>query len=160
MKNINRILVPVDFSVCARAALDAALYMAERHDAAVELLHVYEPPFDLGNVPIQVPGSPPQPIGDYIRFQVRQNLDNLLEDVKDGKVVVKGRLVTGRVEQEVARIANEEDFDLIVMGTHGRRGVARFFLGSVAERILREAPCPVLTVRANEDEVAQEEADG
>lgn len=151
MLAIKRILVPVDFSDCSQKALDYALSFADRFDARIELIHVYEPPFDLGDVPVQVGDAPPQPIGDYIRFQVKEHLDRMLATCPDG-IAISGKMVTGRVDHEVVRIAEESDADLIIMGTHGRTGLSRFFLGSVAERVLRRATCPVLTVRLPESE--------
>lgn len=151
MLAIKRILVPIDFSYCARHALDYALSFARRFEADIDLLHVYEPPFDLGDMPVQIANGPPQPIGEYIRAQVDQNLQALLASCPDD-VKVTSHLITGQVEHEVVRIAEQVGADLIIMGTHGRTGLSRFFLGSVAERVLRHASCPVLTVRASDEE--------
>ncbi|MFN3200796.1 MAG: universal stress protein [Bradymonadia bacterium] len=151
MLSIKRILVPIDFSACSQHALDYALTFAERFEARVDLLHVYEPPFDLGDVPVQVGDAPPLPISEYIRVQVRNNLEVMLDQCPE-HIQVTSHLITGRVDHEVVELAERESIDLIIMGTHGRTGLSRFFLGSVAERVLRRANCPVLTVRHPEED--------
>jgi nucleotide-binding universal stress UspA family protein len=154
MVSFSKILVPVDFGGGSRTAVEHAIGLAERFDAQVTLLHVHVPPYYVGDVPVTVAGANPQPLADYIRTQAQSELDALLEDVRGahGSVSIQGALTGGRVEKEVVRIADEEKYDLVVMGTHGRSGLNHFLLGSVAEQVLRKAPCPVMVVRQAEDE--------
>jgi nucleotide-binding universal stress UspA family protein len=151
MHRLAKILVAVDFTPGSREALDYAVFLAERFEAGVEVVHVHLPPDYVGDVPVTLPGERPQALGDYIKSHAQADLDALLE-ARGDTVQLSGRLVAGRVEQELVRIATEESFDLIVMGTHGRSGLSHFLLGSVAEQVVRHAPCPVVTLRTESDE--------
>lgn len=148
MKELNRILVPVDFSDCSRAALDHAISLAQKFDASVEVFHVYEPPYYVGDVLLQMPGDQSVTMGDYIRSQAEKLLDELVESVEGvhDVTLVRG-LVAGVPYQAIVDKAKSNDYDLIVLGTHGRRGLSHLLMGSVAERVLRKAPCPVMVVR-------------
>lgn len=135
------ILCPTDFSDCARAALHLAGSLANVHHARLVLLHVIDVqygPHGYGGVMVEV--RPP----DYPRqmFEALRQLTTPYPEVQ-----VEYLLAEGQPGEEVVRIAREKGCDLIVMGTHGRTGLAHLFLGSVAEEVLRQAPCPVLTVR-------------
>lgn len=132
MTALRTILVPVDGSLPSLAALDLALALAVDYDATVELLHVIPPPDTL--VPIETDAS--------LRF-----LDDALDRARD--VIgdrASHRTVVGEPLREIVAAAGG-GFDLIVMGTHGRTGRLHSLLGSVAEGVVRNAPCPVLTVR-------------
>jgi nucleotide-binding universal stress UspA family protein len=82
-----------------------------------------------------------------IRHEAQRRLDALLTKAKKARVPAEGVLVEGEPHREIVRVATSRHADVIVMGTHGRTGLSRFLMGSVATRVLREAPCPVLTVR-------------
>ncbi|MFN8545829.1 MAG: universal stress protein [Candidatus Binatia bacterium] len=137
MDPIGRILVPLDFSPSATFALDWAEEFARRLDAELVLLHVNQP----GAV---LPGS------DLARNEdalARAELDRIAQ-----ALVARGRRARalvrpGSPSEEIVRLAAEERVGLIVMGTHGRSDVAHLLLGSVADRVVRRAACPVLTVR-------------
>jgi glycine betaine transporter len=144
---ISRILVPVDFSAYSERALEYAIALAGRLGASLHLLHVVEDPIATG-----VWGGE----------TVLPNLTELREELVDG---AERQLVTYREAAERAGVpvvstaqvglpaisivdhATSLGVDLIVMGTHGRTGMAHLVMGSVAERVLRQAPCPVLTIR-------------
>lgn len=149
MKAIRRILVPIDFSDCSRDALRYATDLGKRLRAAVHVLHVYQEPAYL-TADLMLAASPrgrSQSVLDYVRDGAQGDLDSFLRQAaKEGVDWVQGRLERGDPYREILRVAEEGPYDLIVMGTHGRRGVSRWILGSVAERVLRHAPCPVVTV--------------
>ncbi len=140
---IGRILVPVDFSECAQTALRYALGLSSQFEAEVTLIHVVEQ--------IVYPGDwmyPPLAMSDFAtekRDQVLQKMASLVNDSN-----VKHVVRVGRAWQEVVEFAKESQADLIVLATHGYTGLKHVLLGSVAEKILRHAPCPVLTVRPDE----------
>jgi nucleotide-binding universal stress UspA family protein len=138
MSVIRTILHPTDFSEPAEAAFSIASVLAREHGARVIVLHVYPPPAFHGEVVDR-------------RHGYEADLWHLLDRYQGtGPAVrVEHRLIEGRAAEEIVRLAEEEGCDLIVMGTHGRRGLARLLLGSVAEAVSRRAPCPVLTVRPN-----------
>jgi len=138
--------VPTDFSKYSQNALVYAVAFAEKFGAELHLLHVVQ---DLALfVPDTVGGSPPVvPPVDQLTAGVREALQRVIRD--NG---LEGRRVCPEVREgtpfhEIIRCARERDVDLIVMGTHGRGAVAHLLMGSVAERVVRTAPCPVLTVR-------------
>lgn len=142
---IGRILVPVDFSACAQTAVRYALGLGSQFDAEVTLIHVVEQ--------IIYPGDwmyPPLAMSDFAaekRDVVLQKMEAL---VKNPSVSVKHVVRVGRPWQEVTDLAKETKTDLIILATHGYTGIKHALLGSVAEKIVRHAPCPVLTVRPDE----------
>lgn len=142
---IKNIVVPVDFSECAQTAVRYALGMAAQFQATVTLVHVVEQ--------IIYPGDwmyPPLAMSDFAaekREQVVKKLEGL---VADPKVSVDYIVRVGRAWQEVIEIAKETSADLLIIATHGYTGLKHVLLGSVAEKIVRHAPCPVLTVRPDE----------
>jgi nucleotide-binding universal stress UspA family protein len=155
MLNVRKILVPVDFSECSGAAVDYAAFLAESFGAQITLLHAWQPPADLGpflgQVAIRDPDSgKDRTLAEFVESQSRRALDGLLERVKAKGVDVEGRLEAGAARKGIIDVSESEGFDLIVMGTHGRTGLAHAVMGSVAEWVVRHAKVPVLTVRADE----------
>jgi universal stress protein A len=145
MPAIQKILVPVDFSEHSREAIRYACDLAERYGAALTLLHV-----------LQLPPPPAGPDGallfeaqsfDALREPLEQQLRLLAQELTARGSTADSRLALGRPASEIVRVAAEGGYDLVVMGTHGRTGLGRALLGSVAERVVRRARCPVLTVR-------------
>lgn len=146
MKPFRKILVPVDFSTHSARAVEVAAELARRYEGSVDLVHVFDPM------------AYPLPDG-YVMF-TRPQLDEMFArfDAELAKYEqtalalgaprVKTHVRQGPCAAEICNFAQEQSFDLIVMGTHGRRGLNRLLLGSVAERVLRMAPCPVLTMTA------------
>lgn len=150
-----KFVVPYDFSVHSRAALFAATDLARRFGGAdLHLVHVIQTPaFAYGYAPYGGAAAPP-PLD---LTAVRERAAEALRDVADGIEGLPGKIEPHVVEaigiaDAIREAAEDLDADLVVMGTHGRSGLAHAFLGSVAERTLRAAPCPVLTVKAKEDE--------
>jgi universal stress protein A len=143
----SRILVPTDFSEPSDAALAYARVLAGKFGASLHVLHVFESPFVAAAV------SPEVLIDDSPAVQAR-----LLEEAKSRlqhRVTATDRtdhaatteIVGGHSARTIVDYATDRKKDLIVMGTHGRSGVAHLLMGSVAEKVVRTAPCPVLTVR-------------
>ena len=149
MPQLENILVPVDFSECSGAALEYALFLARSFDAAVDVLHVWEAPQYLGmEVMVQGPGGMGQSLAQFVQAHAQKELDHLLASLEpQGNVVVRSHLETGEPHDVIIRMAEALEADLLVVGTHGRRGISHLLMGSVAERVVRRAPCPVLTVR-------------
>jgi nucleotide-binding universal stress UspA family protein len=140
----RNILVPVDFSTQSEHALDYAVALAAKLDATVHIFHTVE--FPAFGVPELGVAMTEAMIDDVVKDS-QAALDNLINPRRSlariGRVVLR----TGDARDLILHGCEDVQADLIVMGTHGRRGLRRALLGSVAEAIVRTAPCPVLTVR-------------
>ncbi len=150
MTEIKKILCPIDFSEGAEAALNHAVEFAERFDATVDLLHVYETPsYVRPDLSIWVTAHTSEPLTKYIRAEAEKNMEEFGKGLNPtAKARVEQQLVKhGDPASDIGRIAKEGSYDLIVMGTHGRSGFNHLLMGSVAERVVRQAQCPVMTVR-------------
>ncbi len=135
----RKILFPTDFSTASDAALPQATALARGAGATLIIAHVEEPPLAYGGGELYY--GVPEPNTDALR----QMLDRVIPTDRDVPVV--HRLATGDPASEIVRMALDEDVDMIVMGTHGRTGLSRLLMGSVAEHVVRRAHCPVLSVR-------------
>ena len=133
------ILFPTDFSTASDAALAHAETLAKQAGASRLIVHVEEPPLAYGGGELYY--GLPEPNSERIQ--------KMLEDVRprDPAVPFEHRLTMGDPAGEVVRLAGDEGCEMIVMGTHGRTGLTRLLMGSVAEQIVRRAPCPVLIYR-------------
>ena len=147
---ITRILVPTDFSPHADAALQYAMDLARQWDAAVHLLHVVEDPLAAGVWSSELYTAE---IAELHVNLARDAETRLQTYVSGDAAVVTTEVRRGRAATQILDAAREWGSDLIVMGTHGRTGLAHVVMGSVAEKVVRLAPCPVLTLRG--PEVAQ-----
>lgn len=94
---------------------------------------------------------------EYLERKLAEQLRTLVTEVADDDGRVAGRVVAGSARSTILRELREHRYDLVVMGTHGRTGLSRLFLGSVAEHVVRAAPCPVLIVRCNAPEPGREQ---
>jgi nucleotide-binding universal stress UspA family protein len=146
MSRIRRILHPSDFSRASRMAFTKAVEMAAANRAELLLVHVLAPV-----VPMVGDGylSPQiyEEIETSARTQAQKQLDALATAAKKAGVRAKTLLLGGVAHEQIIRAARSKRPDLIVIGTHGRTGLAKLFLGSVAGRVVSTASCPVLTVR-------------
>lgn len=139
----NRILVPTDFSAGSRLAVDYAVQLARRLGASMHLLHVTEDP--------SIAGMWTEAYVDLAQLRqeretgARHLMDKLRREI--GPADVTDEIATGPVARVITDTAAERGAGLIVMGTHGRTGLAHVLVGSVAEQVMRMAGCPVLTVR-------------
>ena len=137
MFNIQTVLLPVDFADLATTAFDIACALARDYRAELVLTHVVEPAFiSASDGPI--PSGLEEPALERLRA-IRP---------ADSAIAVRHVLATGVPVQEILRVAADTKCDLIVMGTHGRGGLSRMIMGSVAEGVLRKSTCPVVTVRS------------
>ena len=135
MIHVQQILYPTDFSSYSNQAYFHAVALAEKHNASLSILYVYTP--SGGEGPTREDGAD------------RGYWHNQLEQIRpvDPRIAVRHIFLEGDPATEIVRYAAEAGMDLIVMGTHGRTGLERLLMGSVAERVLREAPCSVLVVK-------------
>ena len=150
MITINRILVADDFSEHSDIAIKYATEFARVFEAEVLLCHVVEGATLLSEVPPTGERYFPPNLVEIQEKQSREQLQKRLQDsgIEKGSIHV----IEGKAFLEIVRLAKKEDVDLIIVGTHGRGAIAHVLLGSVAEKIVRKAPCPVLTVREGEHE--------
>ena len=136
---MRKILFPTDFSHTSDAAMPMATSLARDTGATLLVVHIEEPPLAYGGGEMYY--GIPEP--------ATEDLQKMLKKVvpTDPAVPVEHRLVTGDPATVVVDLAEKEGVDMIVMGTHGRTGLTRILMGSVAEAIVRRAPCPVLTYK-------------
>ena len=142
---LKKILCPTDFSEPSLLAIDQASELAKTSSAEIVLIHVVSP----------LPASP-HPGGmhgfdtaTYLQEMLtygRESTQRLIEEKFPEDVPVRSVVLAGNPSEEIVRVAEEEGVDLIVTATHGHTGWRRFLFGSVAERVIRLAPCPVLTI--------------
>jgi nucleotide-binding universal stress UspA family protein len=140
------IVFPTDFSTASDAALVHAAALARQSGGRLLIVHVEEPPLAYGGGELYY--GLPEPSSERIL--------KMLEDVRpaDPAVPFTHRLTMGDPAAEIVRIAGDEDAEMIVLGTHGRTGITRLLMGSVAEAIVRRAPCPVLVYRETAERLA------
>ncbi|ELC7283004.1 universal stress protein [Aeromonas veronii] len=142
MPSIKTLLCPVDFSQMSRAVLDYAVFMAQSHQAQLKLIHVVD----------QLHGFDSYKILHMTAIEIthemeRQARTQLKELVATLPIPATFDIRFGRAADEIIIQAKEDEVELIVMGSHGRSGISHLLVGSVAESVVRHAPCPVLVVR-------------
>ncbi|ATB39966.1 Universal stress protein family [Cystobacter fuscus] len=146
MSTPTRILVPVDLMEGSQAIVGYAIELGRPFNAAIEVLHVWEPPqYVAPDLLVAAPGWTPQPLEKEALAAAKQSLENFVGTLQ-GVGNLTQKLVMGEPSAAVIQVAESGGFNLIVMGTHGRRGLPRLLLGSVAQRVVSRAPCPVLTL--------------
>jgi nucleotide-binding universal stress UspA family protein len=143
----DKILFPTDFSHTGDAALEMASSLARDLRATLFIVHVEEPPTAYGG-------------GNMYYGALDPGIDELkrmLHDIKpaDQQVPCEHHLIAGHPAGTIVQFADSQDVDLIVMGTHGRGGLSRLLMGSVAEAVVRRAPCPVLTYKQPQEKTAK-----
>lgn len=148
--NAPKILFPTDFSHTGDAALELATSLARERGATLLIVHVEEPPAAYGGGEMYY--GMPDPATEDLR--------RMLSEIQptDPAVPHEHHLITGDPAVAIARLAEEQQVDMIVMGTHGRTGLLRLLMGSVAEAVVRRAPCPVLTLKQPRAEAPAEMA--
>lgn len=143
----RRILVPVDFESGAEEVLGTATRWAQTLGASLLVLHVWEPPRLLsGDALYTVPGFDAASLAQVALSEAERHMDRLVTRWKTPGVSMSVRLENGRTFEAILRVAEDEKADLILLGSHGRRGLSRFILGSVAHAVLSRSTLPVLTV--------------
>jgi len=147
MIRMSKILYPTDFSRFSLYALPYARSFAEEYGAEVHCLHVVDEGYQYW-VAMSGEGVPIGPGPEEILDAARQQMDRFAaEHLKDWGVGVKTAVVLGRPFVEIIQYAREMPADLIVIATHGHSGLKQMLLGGTAEKVVRKAPCPVLTIR-------------
>jgi nucleotide-binding universal stress UspA family protein len=144
MPDLRRILVPTDFTETSDKALDWAIALAERLGASVTVMHSYEIP--IVSFPDGAMIATPE-IATRIADASRATLDGAIQKRQGCRVPLDAVLREGTAWDEINAVAESIDADLVVIGTHGRRGLARALLGSVAENVIRTAHRPIVTIR-------------
>lgn len=145
MDEIKKILVPIDFSDYSKNALKYAVRFAKHFDAKIFLIYVVEPviyPADFSMGQIAIPSTDID-----INQRAEEELNNLAKTFIDPFLQVECIIKTGKPFVEINDTASDKDVDLIIIATHGHTGVEHMLFGSTAEKVVRKAPCPVLTLR-------------
>ncbi len=141
---LHRILVPIDFSEHAEPVLEWAAHLAEEHHSEIILLHAYHLPVEFQ----QLEGAYlPQDFWDTVKDEAKQGLTTHSEALRARGIQVRPVVREGYPATVIEDEAANEEVDLIVIGTHGLSGLKHLLLGSIAERVVQKAPCPVLTVK-------------
>jgi nucleotide-binding universal stress UspA family protein len=141
---VRTILVPIDFSPNAEAVLEWASHLAEEHKSRLVLLHAYHLPVDFQ----QLEGAylPPD-FWTQVKNDAAQNLERYAAPLRERGLTVETVIREGYPASVIEDEAAERNVDLLVIGTRGHTGLKHLLLGSVAERVVQKAPCPVLTVK-------------
>ncbi len=145
MPAIRRVLFPTDFSEHADHAWTYALTFAREFDAELDLLHVLAPPPRLTEA--YAAQIDPEKLLESYRAEAAAAMERLLQDAKNRGLVCRSEIRVGVDFREIIDYARAAAVDMIVMATHGRTGLAHALMGSVAEKVVRKATCPVLTVK-------------
>ncbi|MBF6560855.1 MAG: universal stress protein [Candidatus Binataceae bacterium] len=145
----TKILAATDFSDDSNHALAYAEELARRFSAEIVVMHVDQPlaPVMVSELSPGLDVSAMNRIAEEQRLLAQRELDQLTARMRDGGLKSRGMLKVGAPFLEIVNAAHNDGVDLIVLGTHGRSGLAHVLLGSVAERVVRKAHCPVLTIR-------------
>jgi len=146
MIRIAKVLFPTDFSELSEGALRYALHFAQEYGATLHVLHVVDEAFEywMNMAPNTMPVGV-APIEDIVK-SATAGLARFVADRIDPAIETVQQVLIGRPYVEIVTYAKNQGIDLIVIGTHGRGGLTHMLLGSVAEKVVRKAPCPVLTV--------------
>lgn len=147
MLPVKKILCPTDFSEPSFAALEVAAELARAFEAQIVVVHVLTP-IPVVEMPALHAGFNVDRYQEVLGESLRQALDEVISTRLAGVAGARGVLAIGHPAAEIVRVSHEEEADLIVLSTHGRSGVGHLLFGSVAERVVRSASCPVLTIRA------------
>jgi nucleotide-binding universal stress UspA family protein len=155
MQAFNHILAATDFSESSRRAVELATELARQVKASLTLVHVFQYPRALYSESALYSGDLVEPVLEEVEETMAQTVRSLSHDIPQASAKIR----QGVPHEQILAAAKECGADLIVMGTHGRTGLARVMLGSVTERVVRLSPVPVLTVRQPEHEVATTDDD-
>jgi len=148
MPQIDRILVPVDFSHKTRQIIGVAARFAEHYDASITLMHVVNLEF----YPFYgYPVDPIREIEQNILVSSETKLNEYVSELQGAGIITNWTTDSGHPAQQIRSFADENDFDLIVVGSHGRSGFDRAMVGSISEKVLRSAHCPVVVVNTGSD---------
>ena len=153
MINLRKILVPVDYSACSRAALEHAAMLAKSFNATIDLLYVWEAPAFIAPEAMVGAAGTTQTLAQLASDQAQAAMREFVAQARtDGIQIANTRVEQGDPSHIIVTVAERDGYDLVAMGTHGRSGFAHLLLGSVAEKVVRRSTRPVLTVRTGESE--------
>ncbi len=158
---LHRVLCPLDFSRSSLRALEAAKEIAMQYDAKIDLVHVIPPMpvsdsgigYNAPNINMNV-GLYLNELEESTQYSLEKIVEDTLSEIQSG---ITKNVLRGKEADKIVQFARESDSDLIVISTHGKTGLKRLLLGSVAEGIIRHAPAPVLSIRISESELREEE---
>jgi nucleotide-binding universal stress UspA family protein len=160
MATQKQILVPVDFSSASKVALDQAAALAQQLNAVVDILHVWDLPASVKDDDVIELQGLPSTVADAVRHYAKDTLAAFTKKAQQSGIAVRSaRAVPGRTYETIVEEAERGGYDLIVIGTHGRKHLSRAILGSVAERVVRYAHCPVLVARSRPESSATDHSD-
>lgn len=148
MISMKKILVPIDFSDYSKAALKYAVEFNERFHAVIILVYVVEPviyPADFSFGQVALPSMETE-----LRDRGQQQLESLIEKEIPKETKAQAIIRSGKPFIEIIKVAREENVDLIIIATHGHSGIEHILFGSTAEKVIRKSPCPVLSIRSDE----------
>lgn len=146
--NIKRILVPIDYSACSRAALRFAAELSQRFGASLDVVHAWDRPSYVSDV-VMTRSDPLSPKSLIVMIQenAQRDLDEFMKSVElPAGTACASRLISGDPASVLLHELKDGTHDLVVLGTHGRTGLSHVLLGSVAEKLVRLSPVPVVTV--------------
>jgi nucleotide-binding universal stress UspA family protein len=146
MTRVNSILVPVDFSSASRHALQYACDLADVTGASLHVVHVVDTLYQPGGE-MEMCMPAPREVVEQLERTAQSALDGLLTPDQKARYRAVAVRRTGNAAKEILEYVQSHDISLVVMSTHGRGGVARLMMGSVADKVIRAATCPVLTLR-------------
>ena len=153
MNNLRRILVPVDYSACSRSALEHAAMLAKSFNATIDLLYVWEAPAFIAPEAMVGAAGTTQTLAQLASDQAQAAMREFVAQAReDGIEIANTRVEQGDPSHTTGTLADSDGYARLAMGTRGRSGFAHLLLGSVAEKVVRRASCPVLTVRTAETE--------
>jgi universal stress protein A len=151
---MKKIIVPIDFSEYSKKSLRYAVEFATSFQSEILLIYVIEPvtyPADFSFGQIALPMAETE-----VRQRAEAQLEKLIETAIERRVSARAFVRAGKPSAEIVRLAGDESADLIIIATHGHTGVEHVLFGSTAERVIRKAPCPVLSIREKERDFISE----
>jgi nucleotide-binding universal stress UspA family protein len=146
MASVNKILYATDFSKASARALDEAVKLAKQNKAEILVTHVIEPaPYVAGEE--FASGEIYEKLEEVAKREAQASLSKLMQQLKRAKVKAQSLLLRGTAHDQIVKAAKNKKVGMIVIGTHGRTGLSKLFMGSVAGKVVSSATCPVVTVR-------------
>ena len=144
MNEIKKILVPVDFSENSAKLLQSALFFADTFGAKLSIVFVMQSFDDYSG--FFVPHMPISQLEEEMTQSAEKKMKSFIAENIQGDVAHGAKVLNGDIAEEIIKFAADEAVDLIIMGTHGYKGLEKVLFGSVADKIVKTAPCPVLTI--------------
>ena len=150
MFNIKKVLLPIDFSKASTMILPYALDFAEKYGAQLFILFVAEDPYTYSGTPVPTDLLSDHYFEDMVPRAQRKLAMFVADNISKSSLDVEEIVLTGHPAEEIISYAKQKKMDLIIIGSHGFKGFEKFLFGSVAEKVIKMAPCPVLTVNTHE----------